>query len=165
MYPQYIVACTGWEMVQNYWVCPDSVWGGWRKLQLWKSLRVCVICLFSQCVSQRNSWHVDLSVLAGIYCHWQPTYAELDAIHVVRILSPYFLEKSLLSMQPVLLINVLYLIFVITERGNVSTHYGATEALIIRGHSKAKKRVLLFLTVFIISGFFSEWWSVGLALS
>lgn len=41
---------------------------------------------------------------------------------------------------------------------NRSTHnlYGATEALIIRGQSQAKKRVILFLTVFVISGFFSK---------
>lgn len=41
---------------------------------------------------------------------------------------------------------------------NRSTHnlYGATEALIIRGQSQAKKRVILFLTVFVFSGFFSK---------
>ena len=41
---------------------------------------------------------------------------------------------------------------------NRSTHnlYGGTEALIIRGQSQAKKRVILFLTVFVISGFFSK---------
>ena len=59
---------------------------------------------------------------------------------------------------------------------NRATHnlYGATEALIIRGQSQAKKRVVLFLTVFVVTGFFSEsllsaisvsvikyWWLVG----
>ena len=34
--------------------------------------------------------------------------------------------------------------------------YGATETLIIRGQSQAKKRVILFLTVFVVTGFFSK---------
>jgi len=34
-----------------------------------------------------------------------------------------------------------------------STFYGATEALIVRGHSQAKQRAVLFLTVFIATGF------------
>lgn len=51
----------------------------------------------------------------------------------------------------------LFLCFLYLEQ-NHSTHnlYGATEALIIRGQSQARKRVIYFLTVFIISGFFSE---------
>ena len=38
-----------------------------------------------------------------------------------------------------------------------SAFYGATEALIVRGHSQAKQRAVLFLTVFTISGFCSEY--------
>ena len=37
-----------------------------------------------------------------------------------------------------------------------SAFYGATEALIVRGHSQAKRRAVLFLAVFTISGFCSE---------
>lgn len=37
-----------------------------------------------------------------------------------------------------------------------TTNYGATQALIVKGQSKAKKRVFYFLTVFIVNGFFSE---------
>ena len=44
--------------------------------------------------------------------------------------------------------------------GERSTHhhnmYGATEAIIIKGQSQAKTRVIIFLTVFLASGFFSE---------
>lgn len=41
---------------------------------------------------------------------------------------------------------------------NRKTHnlYGTAEALIIRGQSQAKRRVVLFLTVFVITGFFSK---------
>lgn len=34
--------------------------------------------------------------------------------------------------------------------------YGATEAIIVRGQSQAKLRVIIFLTTFLISGFFSK---------
>ena len=37
-----------------------------------------------------------------------------------------------------------------------SAFYGATEALIVRGHSQAKRRAVLFLAVFTITGFCSE---------
>lgn len=37
-----------------------------------------------------------------------------------------------------------------------STSYGATNILLFRGHSQAKRRVILFLTVFVIGGFFSK---------
>ena len=41
--------------------------------------------------------------------------------------------------------------------GNTSSSlYGATEAVIVRGHSQAKHRVFLFLTVFVITGLCSE---------
>ena len=33
--------------------------------------------------------------------------------------------------------------------------YGATEAMISKGQSQAKTRVIIFLTVFLITGFFS----------
>ena len=37
-----------------------------------------------------------------------------------------------------------------------SAFYGATEVLIVRGHSQAKRRAVLFLAVFTITGFCSE---------
>ena len=35
------------------------------------------------------------------------------------------------------------------------TNYGAA-AMVTQGHSQARKRVLLFLTAFVITGFFSK---------
>ena len=34
--------------------------------------------------------------------------------------------------------------------------YGATEAIIMRGQSQARTKVITFLTVFLITGFFSK---------
>ena len=45
--------------------------------------------------------------------------------------------------------------FCADERREGHSFYGAA-ALIVRGHSQAKQRVILFLTIFIISGFCSE---------
>lgn len=49
------------------------------------------------------------------------------------------------------------IIFWCTEQNRMTHHfYGATETLIIRGQSQAKKRVILFLTIFVVTGFFSK---------
>lgn len=45
-----------------------------------------------------------------------------------------------------------------------SNSYGATNNLLSRGHSQAKHRVVLFLTVFVISGFFSELLNLNLRM-
>ena len=41
------------------------------------------------------------------------------------------------------------------EQREGHSFYGAA-ALIVRGHSQAKQRVILFLTIFVINGFCSE---------
>jgi len=43
-----------------------------------------------------------------------------------------------------------------TENNHDLYNYGTTKALIVQGQSKARKRVFLFLSVFIIAGFFSK---------
>lgn len=43
-----------------------------------------------------------------------------------------------------------------TENNRDMYNYGTTKALIVQGQSEAKKRVFLFLSVFIIAGFFSK---------
>ena len=67
-----------------------------------------------------------------------------------------------LSAVVILVLNLYYQAYFcpLSLEQNRSTHnlYGATEALIIRGQSQAKKRVILFLTVFVFSGFFSKLW-------
>ena len=45
--------------------------------------------------------------------------------------------------------------FLCVDLSSGSYSYGATSSLLVRGHSRAKQRVVLFLSVFIISGFFS----------
>lgn len=42
------------------------------------------------------------------------------------------------------------------ERTGVNKTYGVTSNVIVQGQSQAKQRVVYFLTVFLISGFFSE---------
>ena len=37
-----------------------------------------------------------------------------------------------------------------------SSNYGATQAILVQGQSKAKKRVIYFIAVFIVNGLFSE---------
>ncbi len=45
-----------------------------------------------------------------------------------------------------------------TENTHADTHtYGATGALLVQGQVKAKKRVLYFITVFVVNGFFSKY--------
>ena len=36
------------------------------------------------------------------------------------------------------------------------SNYGATEAILVQGQSKAKKRIIYFIAVFIVNGLFSE---------
>ena len=36
------------------------------------------------------------------------------------------------------------------------SNYGATEAVLAQGQSKAKKRIIYFIAVFIVNGLFSE---------
>jgi len=82
-------------------------------------------------------------------------YKILKRIKRMRIIHGKWKEKEKRKKETDLL--PLFLGFLYLEQ-NHSTHnlYGATEALIIRGQSQARKRVIYFLTVFIISGFFSE---------
>ncbi len=45
-----------------------------------------------------------------------------------------------------------------TENTRADTYtYGATGALLVQGQVKAKKRVLYFITVFVVNGFFSKY--------
>lgn len=37
-----------------------------------------------------------------------------------------------------------------------SSNYGATQVILVQGQSKAKKRIIYFVAVFIVNGFFSE---------
>ena len=46
--------------------------------------------------------------------------------------------------------------YVCADKNRLSGYYGATDMVIVRGHSEAKQRVLLYLFVFIVSGFCSE---------
>ena len=43
------------------------------------------------------------------------------------------------------------------ENTHADTTYGATGALLVQGQVKAKKRVLYFITVFVVNGFFSKY--------
>ena len=42
------------------------------------------------------------------------------------------------------------------EQNQHTQNYGTTKTIIAKGESMARKRVVSFLTVFIITGFFSE---------
>ena len=46
---------------------------------------------------------------------------------------------------------------IFSSENNETTHlYGATRAMILEGHKDAKKRVLLFFLVYVITGTMSE---------
>ena len=56
---------------------------------------------------------------------------------------------------PFHVLNHSYQLICTDEQREGPSFYGAA-ALIVRGHSQAKQRVILFLTTFIICGFCSE---------
>lgn len=48
------------------------------------------------------------------------------------------------------------ILFIIVEQTGLHKTYGVTSNIIMQGQSQAKQRVFFFLTVFLISGFFSK---------
>lgn len=78
--------------------------------------------------------------------------ARLDVCLSVIIAAHYIIVFPLLVLYYYRVLKHIRKIRKDYEGKNTSSLYGATEAVIVRGHSQAKHRVFLFLTVFVVTG-------------